>query len=75
MKVELDSFELATIQRAMANIDPFSSVKDAKSRVYTTKQRIESLHNQLEVDEQMLSDLLQRESLILKLKNKLEERK
>lgn len=71
MKIDLHKDELEYIKRALNNSDPFTTVKEAESRVYRTKQSIEDLQKQLILDEKRLKELQQRDSLVLKLKEKL----
>lgn len=73
MKIELDSSEIQWIKMSLDNSDPFTTVKDAESRVYTTKQRIKDLEKQLKIDEETLSRLKARDAMVEKLKSKIQE--
>lgn len=71
MKIDLHEDELELIKQAINNSDPFTTVKEAESRVDRTKQSIEDLRIQLIKEEKKLKELQQRDMLVSKLQEKL----
>ena len=71
MKLQLDRIEIDFIMGAIDYNSTIATVKEAKSRVDTTTQRIDDLKKQLEIDEANLVRLEVRDAMVEKLIGKL----
>ena len=71
LQLTLEQSEIEFMKMAINQSDPFATVKEAKSRVYETTQRIDELKRRLELDKENLARLDDRDRIIKRLQEKL----
>jgi len=71
MKYDLTEKEVEMLKNSINYSDPFDTVKEAKHKVFLSKQRLNDIEKQLVIDEKRLCRLIEREESIKTLRSKL----